>query len=119
MTQVISEHVLGGIDEVDDFVQAFVEKRKATDYLSVGVANLSRFSMENIAVYKETFKQVSYDVAENKLAGGSRLMSNRSKYPMCGVCLSKTLYWAECCECFEMIGEQVISRHRSHRRRFI
>lgn len=58
--QVVSEHVLGAIDEVDDFVRAFVEKRKSTDYLSIGGTNLRRFSLEDIALYKETFKQVQY-----------------------------------------------------------
>lgn len=63
---MVSEHVLGAIDEVDDFVRVFVEKRKSTDYLSIGGTNLRRFSLEDIALYKETFKQVQYSSTMRK-----------------------------------------------------
>ncbi|CAB1096090.1 unnamed protein product [Ectocarpus sp. CCAP 1310/34] len=53
-----SEHVLGASDEIDEFVRAFVEKRKASDYLPVGVANVCRFAAKDIAEYKLTFKEV-------------------------------------------------------------
>lgn len=59
ISQVVSELVLGANEEVEAFVGAFVEKRKAfTDYLRVGEDNLRRFSPMDIAAYKEMFKEV-------------------------------------------------------------
>lgn len=54
---------MGASDEIDQFVRAFVEKRKASDYLPVGVANVCRFAAKYIAEYKSTFKEVH----ENKI----------------------------------------------------
>ena len=56
--QLVSEHVLGVSDEVEAFVEAFIKKRKATDYLRVGADNLWRFAPTEIAAYKEAFKEV-------------------------------------------------------------
>lgn len=56
---MVSEHVLGVSDDVENFVGAFVERRKATDYLRVGVQNLRRLDLGDIAAYKKTFKKVT------------------------------------------------------------
>lgn len=54
----MSEHVLGASDDIDEFVRVFVEKRKASDYLRVGAANVCRFAASLIAEYKATFTKV-------------------------------------------------------------
>lgn len=58
--QLVSEHVLGASDDIDEFVMAFVEKRKASDYLRVGAVNVCRFAASDIAEYKATFKTVRW-----------------------------------------------------------
>lgn len=58
MQKIMSEHVLGVSDDIDEFVRGFVEKRKESDYLRVGAANVCRFAASDIAEYKTTFKQV-------------------------------------------------------------
>ncbi|CAM9284004.1 unnamed protein product, partial [Ectocarpus fasciculatus] len=60
---LVSEHVLGASDEIDEFVRVFVEKRKASDYLPVGVANVCRFAAKDIAEYKSTFKKLDKDAS--------------------------------------------------------
>lgn len=55
---MVSEHVLGVSDDVETFVEAFVERKKATDYLRVDVHNLRRFDQGDIAAYKKIFKKV-------------------------------------------------------------
>lgn len=52
--------MLGASDDVDEFVRAFVKKRKASDYLRVGAANVCRFAASDTAEYKETFKKASW-----------------------------------------------------------
>lgn len=55
----MSELVLGANEEVEAYVGAFAEKRKAfTDYLRVGEDNLRRFSPTDIAAYERMFKEV-------------------------------------------------------------
>eukprot|EP00904_Undaria_pinnatifida_P005563 jgi/Undpi1/2136/HiC_scaffold_12.g05522.m1 len=60
---VVTEHVLGASDEVEEFVKVFVEKRKATDYLAVGITNLRRFQPSDIASYKDDFKKLDKDAS--------------------------------------------------------
>lgn len=69
----MSEHVLGASDDIDEFVRAFVEKRKASDYLRVGAANVCRFAASDIAEYKATFKKV-------KRRNGARERQHRTMY---------------------------------------
>ncbi|CAN0071552.1 unnamed protein product [Ectocarpus sp. 4 AP-2014] len=60
---LVSEHVLGASDEIDEFVRVFVEKRKSSDYLPVGVANVCRFAAKDIVEYKSTFKELDKDAS--------------------------------------------------------
>lgn len=67
--QLVSEHVLGASDDIDEFVRAFVAKRKVSDYLRVGATNVCRFAASDIAEYKATFKKVKLW----RGSGGNRL----------------------------------------------
>ncbi|CAM9532722.1 unnamed protein product [Hapterophycus canaliculatus] len=60
---LISEHVLGASDEIEEFVRAFVEKRKGSDYLRVGATNVCRFTAREIDGYKNTFQQLDKDAS--------------------------------------------------------
>lgn len=58
--QLVSEHVLGASDDIDEFVATFVGKRRASNYLRVGAANVCRFAASDIAEYKATFATVRW-----------------------------------------------------------
>lgn len=65
--KVVSEHVLGANDDIQNFVREFIEKRKATDYLRVGVVNFGRFEKSDISAYKKLFTQVILN--DNAISG--------------------------------------------------